>query len=62
MAKDQIGAVILKNTSLSEGQLNEVMALQTRQGQRLGDVLGQLASSNADDILKIFARTWVWIS
>ena len=39
MANESIGALLLKNTSLTESQLSEVMALQNLKGEKLSDYL-----------------------
>lgn len=53
MASDgSVGAVLLKNTSLSENQLAEVLALHNSKGQRVGEVLAQSATTSPDEIIR----------
>ncbi|MDZ4678260.1 MAG: type II secretion system ATPase GspE [Oligoflexia bacterium] len=52
MAIDSIGALLLKNTSLTENQLNEVLLLQDPNGEKLGEVLAKKNITSPDDMLK----------
>jgi general secretion pathway protein E len=52
MANDSVGALLLKNTSLTENQLSEVMALQGSNGEKLSDALAEKNFTNADDLLR----------
>jgi general secretion pathway protein E len=53
MANDSsIGAVLLKSTSLTENQLNEVLALPGPKGEKLGDALARANVTAPDDVLR----------
>jgi general secretion pathway protein E len=52
MANESIGAILLKNTSLSENQVGEVLALSGPTGEKLLDALTAKGISTADELLK----------
>jgi general secretion pathway protein E len=52
LANESVGALLLKNTSLTENQLNEILALQTADGEKLSDALARKNLSAPDEVLK----------
>ena len=52
MASESVGALLLKNTSLTENQLIEVMALQNQNGERLSDFLARENLATLEDVLR----------
>lgn len=52
LARRKIGEILLKNTSLTEGQLNEALDMQTKEHRPLGDILVSKNFVHAQDVLK----------
>jgi general secretion pathway protein E len=52
MAGESLGALLLKNTSLTENQLNEVLALSNQKGVKLVDDLASRNVATPDEVLK----------
>ena len=52
MANESIGALLLKNTSLSENQVGEMLSLSGPTGEKLLDILTAKGISNVDELLK----------
>src|ERR1017187_6514818 len=55
MAVDGISAVLLKNTSLTEGQILQLLALKSQDGRPIADHLAQKNLTVLEDILKALA-------
>lgn len=56
MSKDTAQALLIKATTLSESQIQEIMALRSRKGGRVGDALSKKDTATVDELIQILCE------
>lgn len=56
MATDSVGSLVIKNTSLSESQLNSILSTPTMSGSTIGELIAKRGLSTVDEILAFLCK------